>query len=237
MRLLLLAGICSLLCAPGTASTQTYDETAAHDIQCPGAFNTYFRGDYQPVDYWGKQWLSQWFASSPERPLPSRTWYYAYPDRDIISTDNTAIWRWAEIKVHCWVYRSLYVTVIHYDPIDFGGYASLIPSDPEGGCGGGEYMTSVSPVGPVADADPTDGMSSEYYDPYDPDCSGGGGGSGGTGDDEESGGDAGGDLTFPELCSLLGGKLYYDYVCLEQWNARTGEYETVWCGTAAICET
>ena len=44
-------------------------------------------------------------------------------------------------------------------------------------------------------------------------------------------------MTFPELCSSLGGKLYYDYLCLEQWNEETGAYETVWCGTAAICET
>jgi hypothetical protein len=240
MRILLLAGVVSVLLGASTSATsQTYNESpAADDIECPGGLNTYFRGNYEPVDYWGKEWFSQWFASSRDRPLPSRTWYYAYPDRDLISTDNTSIWKWAEIKVHCWVYRSLYVTVIHYDPIDFGGYVKNIPADPDGGgCGGGEYMTSVSPVGSsIARSGPNSELASEPYNPYDPECSGGGSGGGGDDGGGGSGGDSG-EMTFPQLCSSLGGKLYYDYVCLEQWNEKTGAYETVWCGTAAICET
>lgn len=244
MRLLLLTGVLALLWAPGSAASQTYEESGeTYDIECPGGLNSYFRGNYEGVYHAGKEWLSQWFAFSPDRPLPSKTWYYAYPDRHITSTDNTYVWEWAEIKVHCWVYRRLYVMIVHYDPIDFGGYVKAIPSDPGtgGGCEGGEYMSSVSQVGSWAGAsDPADELSAESYDPYDPDCSGGGEGSGGIGDGEGessgSGGD-GGEMTFPELCSALGGKLYYDYVCLEQWNEKTGEYETVWCGTAAICET
>jgi hypothetical protein len=218
---LLLAAMFALFCAPGFATSQTADESStAYDIECPGGLNSYFQLNREPVHYRGEEWVSQWFASSPERPLPSRTWYYAYPDRDLISLDNTAFWQWAEIKVHCWIYQSLYITVRHYDPIDFGGYVRMIPSDPSGeGCGGGDYTTSY------------------YYDPYDPgsgcDGSDGTGGSAGGG----SAADPTRDMTFPELCSSLGGKLYYDYLCLEQWNEKTGSYETIWCGTAAICET
>lgn len=190
------------------------------------------------MDYWGKEWLSVWFAFSPDRPLPSKTWYYANPDRDIISTDNTAIWKWAEIKVHCWIYKSMYVMIRHYDPIDFGGYPSLIPSDPgSGGCGG-EYVTSISPVGTWGSPHLSYETTDEYYDPYDPGCGGSGDGGGGAGGDGDGySGNDGESMTFPELCSSLGGKLYYDYVCLEQWNEEKGDYETVWCGTAAICET
>jgi hypothetical protein len=233
MRFLLLAGILALFCAPGSASSQTYDYET-RDIECPGGLNTYFRGNYEPVDYAGKEWLSQWFAFSPDRPLPSRTWYYAYPDRNLTSTDNTSIWEWAEIKVHCWIYRSLYITVIHYDPIDFGGYVKTNPSAPGSGsgCGDSDYMTSISPIDPwTGGSSPAYELSREDYDPYDPGCGGSGGGTPG------EGGDDGDDLTFPELCSSLGGKLYYDYMCLEQWNQATGEYDTVWCGTAAVCET
>jgi hypothetical protein len=239
MRLLLLAGVLALLCAPGPASGQTYDEAGeANDIECPGGLNSYFRGNYEGVHFAGKVWLSQWFAFSPDRPLPSRTWYYAYPERHLTSTDNASVWEWAEIKVHCWVYRRLYLTVIHYDPIDFGGQVKAIPSDPGGGCGGGEYMTSISPVGAWAGGgEPEHELSSEYYDPYDPDCGGSAGGPTGGAGAGGSDGDDSGSMTFPELCSSLGGKLYYDYICLEQWDDRTGEYETVWCGTAAICET
>jgi uncharacterized membrane protein YgcG len=239
MRLLLLVGVYALLCAPHPAPGQTYDESAAvYDIECPGSFNAYFRGYREGVYYWGKEWLSTWFASSPERPLPSRTWYYAYPNRDVISTDNTAIWKWAEIRVHCWVYRSLYAMVIHYDPIDFGGYPSTIPSDPDGGgCGGGgEYMTSISPGETAGSPQHSFETTSEYYDPYNPGCDDGGSGGGG-GSDGDGGGGGGGGGSFGEMCTSLGGKLYYDFVCLEQWNDKTGDYETVWCGTAAICDT
>lgn len=221
MRLLLLTGVAALACAPGTAASQRYD------ISCPGGLNVYFRDGYQPVEYAGKEWYSQWMASSPVRPLPSQAWYYAYPDRDIISTDNTTLWTWAEIKVHCWVHRSLYVQVIHYDPVDFGGFVRAIPSDPNG-CGEGETVTSASPAAPWVGAD----LADHSYDPYDPGCTGSGseGGGGGSSGEGET-------TTFAETCSALNGTLYYDYFCLEQWNERTGKYETIWCGTAAICET
>lgn len=241
MRLVLLIGGLALFCVPGSASGQTYDTTAeTYDIECPGGLNAYFREHYQGVDHAGKEWLSRWFAFSPERPLPSRTWYYAYPDRHLLSTDNTAVWEWAEIKVHCWVYRGLYVMVRHYDPIDFGGYVKAIPSDPGSGgpCTGGEHVASISRLDPwAADNGLSHDLSSGSYDPYDPSCDGSGGG--GAGDDGDGGsrGDDGGEMTFPEMCSSLGGRLYYDYLCLEEWDEATREYVTVWCGTAAICET
>ena len=230
---------CDFCSSPGLSrfSARPAQHPARLTTKAPhtAGLNAYFRGNYELVEYWGKEWSSQWFAVSPERPLPSRTWYYAYPHRDLISTDGTAYWKWAEIKVHCWVYRRLYVTVIHYDPIDFGGYVSTIPTDPSGGCAGGEYMTSIAPTtwrGPHLSYE----TQGEHYDPYDPGCgeSGGGGGGDGDGSGEDTAGETG---TFAELCSSLGGTLYYDYVCLEQWNEKTGDYETIWCGTAAICET
>ena len=95
------------------------------------------------------------------------------------------------------------------------------------------WVGSVS-TGPCRPGDDPVYMTS--YDPYvsDPegeaaaaDCSDtpGGGGSSTPG------------MSFPETCSTLGGTLYYDYVCLQVWNAAAGQYESVWCGTAAICET
>lgn len=108
--------------------------------------------------------------------------------------------------------------------------------DPEPcGDGPGEHMTSVSPApAPGANARP-DGF---LYDPYDPGydtgtysgCDGGGGGGGGEAGDipEES---------FPQMCDAWGGKLYYDYGCIEKYNQDTGNWDPVWCGTYAVCET
>ena len=102
---------------------------------------------------------------------------------------------------------------------------------PDGPCSSpGEPMTSIS-AAPGANASP-DGF---LYDPYDPgygttsDCPESGGGGGGSG--------GGSEQTFPEMCSSLGGKLYYDYGCMEVYNADTGNWETVWCGTFSVCET
>jgi hypothetical protein len=108
--------------------------------------------------------------------------------------------------------------------------------DPDPGCGSpDEYMTSMSPApAPGAKASP-DGY---LYDPYDPgygsgtasDCSPGAGGSG----EDSSGGSK---ESFPEMCSAAGGKLYYDYGCIEKYNWDKATWETIWCGTYAVCET
>lgn len=110
---------------------------------------------------------------------------------------------------------------------------------PPGGCGpgGGENLTSLLP------ADPNRELSPENfaYDPYDPGAQqtvscGGGGTGGGTGDGSGGdGSDSGG--SFAETCGSLGGKLYYDYGCLEAFDPETQEWEQVWCGTIAVCET
>jgi hypothetical protein len=51
MRTLLLAGGLALLCAPGSASSQTSDvsDEGAYDIACPATLNSYFHGDYPPA--------------------------------------------------------------------------------------------------------------------------------------------------------------------------------------------
>lgn len=97
----------------------------------------------------------------------------------------------------------------------------------------GEYMNSMSPApAPGSHAAP-DGF---LYDPYDPGyessttsgCTEGGEGAGGEAESGES---------FAEMCSSLGGTLYYDYGCIEQYDSNTGQWETIWCGTYAVCET
>jgi hypothetical protein len=108
------------------------------------------------------------------------------------------------------------------------------PEPDPGSCvgSGGEYMTSLLAV-PGRDA-PVDGL---LYDPYDPgasatpsgDCEGSGsGGGGGPGGEEKS---------LPEVCGDLGGKLYYDYGCIEQYDYASGTWYTIWCGSYAVCET
>jgi hypothetical protein len=90
-----------------------------------------------------------------------------------------------------------------------------------------DYPTSISPA-PGASASP-DGY---LYDPYDP----------GYGSDTPSGcpggsTDGGSEPTFAAMCGSWGGKLYYDYGCIEQYNAARGQWEEIWCGTYATCET
>lgn len=115
-----------------------------------------------------------------------------------------------------------------------GSQPACPPPDPDdcGGTGPGpgtDYPTSVSPA-PGANASP-DGY---LYDPYDPGYaadapSGCAGGSGGEGRSPEP--------TFAAMCGSWGGKLYYDYGCIEQYNVARGQWEEVWCGTYATCET
>lgn len=225
MRILLPGLLLALFGEAAALSAQGYD------VNCPTGLNRNFM-HYQPVPYAGHEWSSQWMAKSSVRPLPSRSWYRAYPNRDITSIDGAARWTGAEILVHCWVYRSMYLTVIHYDPVGFAGY---VRPTQQACLGGGEPMTSISPPGPWGSPTRTENVSEDTYDPYSPDaqsdCDDPEAGGGGTG------GSDGSEPTFAEVCSSLGGKLHYDYVCLEQWNKYTGEYEVVWCGTAAICET
>lgn len=115
-----------------------------------------------------------------------------------------------------------------------GNQPACPPPDP-GDCGGtgpgpgADYPTSVSPA-PGANASP-DGY---LYDPYDPGYgsdapSGCTGGSGGEGSSPEP--------TFAAMCGSWGGKLYYDYGCIERYNVARGQWEEVWCGTYATCET
>lgn len=125
------------------------------------------------------------------------------------------------------VWAGNYTVVAHEGEVTFGPAYSPYNGDGAGGCGDPAYMTGVGPD--TASVQPIS-LYESSYDPYDPGppLCGGGGGSGRDGSKEE---------TFPEACSSLGGKLYYDYICLQLWNESTGSYETVWCGVAAICET
>jgi hypothetical protein len=92
---------------------------------------------------------------------------------------------------------------------------------------GGDNMMAFGPGGVPVD--------SYFYDPYAPgeetatpsDCAG----NGGEGDSGGSG------ESFASMCGSLRGTLYYDYGCLEQWDAAKNQWVTVWCGTYAVCET
>jgi hypothetical protein len=99
---------------------------------------------------------------------------------------------------------------------------------------GGEFQTSVSviPRLPQMSSSP---LAAEY-DPYDPEyqtttsgCSPDAG--------ETPGTPTGEDKSFAQTCNDWDGKLYYDYGCIEQYFADTGEWKEIWCGTYAVCET
>lgn len=89
---------------------------------------------------------------------------------------------------------------------------------------GDDSMTGFAPEGSAVDG--------VFYNPYDPgeaestssSCPGG------------SSGDSDGS-DFASTCSSLGGALSYEFGCLEEWDATTSEWVTVWCGTYAVCET
>jgi hypothetical protein len=98
--------------------------------------------------------------------------------------------------------------------------------------GGGDFMTGTDASAPGGD--PELSPYNFAYDPYNPgdtspssDCSGGG----------ETPAPAEPEPTFAEMCTALGGKLYYDYGCIEQWNKEKGQWEPEWCGTYAVCES
>lgn len=120
------------------------------------------------------------------------------------------------------IWAGNYWVVAHEGTIDFG--PEYTPQTGDGCAGADEHMTAAGGDADIVDPD---------YDPYSASVQtcGGGGGPGGS---EE--GDWGG-KSFAEFCSSANGKLYYDFACLEVWNEDKGSYETVWCGTAAFCET
>jgi hypothetical protein len=123
------------------------------------------------------------------------------------------------------VWSGQYWVVAHEGTIDLG--PAYVPwpggGGNGGGCGGpGHYLTGAGGDAAISDAG---------YDPYasSPSCGDDGGGGSGPGSPDGQ--------NFAELCSSLNGRLYYDFACLELWNEKTGDYQTVWCGTAAFCET
>lgn len=65
--------------------------------------------------------LSDWRSKRSDFPLPSWNWYYALPNRNPISDDRKARWNNAEIQVHCWVYRAMYLLQHHRDVVAGAG--------------------------------------------------------------------------------------------------------------------
>jgi hypothetical protein len=118
------------------------------------------------------------------------------------------------------IWSGQYWVAAHQGEIVFGPTYTPWAGNADGCGGGAEYVTDIG-----GDAD----IASPTYDPYsaEPQSCGTGGSPGSAGDTP----------TFAEICGSLDGKLYYDYLCLDVWNEKTKTYETVWCGTAAFCET
>lgn len=98
--------------------------------------------------------------------------------------------------------------------------------------GGGDYMTGTDASAPGGDPDlPPYNFAYDPYNPGDTSPSSGCDGGGETHEPAEP------EPTFAEMCTALGGKLYYDYGCIEQWNKEKGQWEPEWCGTYAVCES
>jgi len=87
-------------------------EGESRDVPCeyslsPAVFEHY------GVEFKGHMFLSEWRSIRSDFPLPSWNWYYALPNRNPISNDGKARWEDAQIQVHCWVYRVMYVIRHH----------------------------------------------------------------------------------------------------------------------------
>ncbi len=93
----------------------------SRDVPCVFGLASTVDGHFG-VEFGDDKWfLTDWQSNLSDFPLPSRNWYHAVPNRNPISTDGTARWENAEIQVHCWVYRALYLFQRHYDVIAASG--------------------------------------------------------------------------------------------------------------------
>jgi hypothetical protein len=110
------------------AQTGTYDISIAgsgyedmadgesRDFPCEYGLSARFYEHYG-VEFEGYMFLTDWVSKRSDFPLPSWNWYRPLPNRSLISNDGKARWDNAEIQVHCWVYRRLYVLRIHRDVV------------------------------------------------------------------------------------------------------------------------
>jgi hypothetical protein len=125
----------SLLVFPRGALAQTalYEETGvegspyedmaegeSRDVPCPYGLSATVDGHYG-VPFGDYMFMSDWQSKKSDFPLPAWNRYYAVPVRSVISNDRKARWDNAEIQVHCWVYRAMYLIQRHYDVVAVSG--------------------------------------------------------------------------------------------------------------------
>jgi hypothetical protein len=101
----------------------------SRDVPCEYGYSARFHSHYG-VEFEGQMFMSQWLSKSSKFPLPSWNWYYAYPMQTVVSNNGKYRWENAEIQVHCWVYRALYVITHHRDHVaSLGRLVELCEND------------------------------------------------------------------------------------------------------------
>ncbi len=212
------------------------------DVPCEYSFSARFYS-YYGVEFEGQMFMTQWRSKLglDRAPLPSWNWYYAYPMRTVVSNNGKYRWEDAEIQVHCWVYRAMYVITHHRDHVaSLGRLVEL--------CEGDWKRDVRREDGYYDDGDDGSRLGSSKYDPYSSswgvtdfcadDNDGGGGGAGGTQyypGDYTNGETVGwSDGVGTGGYSACGQDAKVEYICIDVWVDGVGWVE--WsCGYATMC--
>jgi hypothetical protein len=233
------------------AQTSTYETSVAgsgyedmadgetRDVPCEYTYYRHFAG-HSGIDFEGYLFLSDWRSKRSDFPLPSWNWYYALPSRNPVSSDGKARWDNAEIQVHCWIYRAMYILHHHRDVVAAAGQLVELCE--------GDWRIDLRREDGYDDGDGSR-LGSSRYDPYArsswgatqfcaDDSDGGGGGAGGTQYEP-------GDYTNGETVgwsdgvgtggySACGQDAKVEYVCIDVWIDGLGWVE--WsCGYTTTC--
>lgn len=212
-----LLALLSALTLSASASAQTY---GSWDVPCELGLSPRFSFPFfHGVIYSGKEFLTNWRSITQTTPLPSRNWYEASPERDVVSRDGTARWYGAKVHVHCWIERNPYLQTFHRDPI---GFAGLVRPCAVGGGGTEGDLNPYSPESYASGGAETD-------------CGEGGSGAG---DEPIAPPDWPGLVEGPGGFAGLvcGGSdvLVYDDLCIEVWVTGVG-WTVYWCGVGVTC--
>jgi hypothetical protein len=210
----------------------------AYDVPCEYGYSGRFQ-QYYGVEFEDYMFMTDWRSKRSDFPLPAWNWYYAIPMRDVVSNDGKARWENAEIQVHCWIYRAMYMLQHHRDIVAAAGQLVELCED--------DWRLDVRREEGYDDGDGSR-LGSSRYDPYasrwgaDDFCSddndGGGGGAGGTQyypGDYTNGETVGwSDGVGTGGYSACGQDAKVEYVCIDVWVEGVGWTE--WsCGYATTC--
>lgn len=206
---------------------------------CPSFLRGGFTGFWYGYEHEGYVWPAGWMRTRFVTATSDVADYV--PDdgsRDMVSRDGRATWYNAGVRVRCTATRQYFLgrmitSTESYRVIT--NFGTVVPKTGGETCGGEDFMTSV---GDSVLINESDGAEPTYIPPGCGDVgSGGDPGEGNEGGDDSGDEDSGDTATFAARCGALGGRLYYDIIDLVEWNEKTGAYDTVWTGVAAICET